>query len=202
MTIYLDENQLGDDRNCIGFPNLMSCMALVVMTDRNLYGAHLALPGEQSDAVVPALADLIAAHHAPADMKALYGCCDRKARYQGSMNKKRAWKAEMRRHAQQLNFNGNIYGFCTSIVSPYNGTYVEYFPDYIQNKCRVYYKRNEKMNYVKNYGPSNVQFHSPYTGLTANANLTTINASIIATDGNRGRIHDVNYFLRMTSFFV
>ena len=202
MTIYLDENQLGDDANCIGFPHLLLCMALVVMTHDNLYGAHLVMPGRQSDEVVPALANLIAARYAPADMKALYGCCNRKARYDGSMNKKRAWKAEMRQHAQQLNFNGNIYGFCTSIVSPHNGTYVEYFPDYIQRECRVYYKRNEKMNYVKGGAPANVLFRSPYTGLTANANMATINASIMATDGNRGHLHEVNYFLRMSSFSV
>lgn len=202
MAIYLDENQLGRDANCIGFPHLLLCMGLVVMTDGTLYGAHLALPGRQSDDVVPALADLIAARHAPADMTALYGCCDRQARYQGSMNKKRAWKAEMRQHARRLNFNGEIYGFCTSIVSPQNGTYVEYLPQYPQRRCRVFYKRNEKMNYVRADGPANVRFYRPYTGATVNADRGTVNASVMATASNRGRLHEVNYFLRMSSFSV
>lgn len=202
MAIYLDENQFGDDAGCIGFPHLLLCMGLVVMTDRNLYGAHLAVPGQESSAVVAALGNLIAANHAPADMKALYGCCDRKARYRGSPNKKSAWKAEMTLHAGRLGFHGPVYGFCTSIISPNDGTYVEYHPQYLQRRCKVFYKRNEKVDYTTGNPPANIQAYSPYRQTVVNPSVATTTASIKVTASNKGQLHEVNYFLRMSSFSV
>ena len=202
MTIYLDEGEFGDDGGCIGFPHIVLCMGLVVMTGHKIYGAHLGLPGTDSNTVVAVLGNLIAANHVPADMKALYGCCNRKVRYRGNKNKKNAWRNEMKAHAQNLGFNGSVYGFCTSIISPKNGTYVEYHPQYLQHKCKVFYKRHEKMNYVIGNASRNVQVYSRGRNMAVDFISSTTNASVALTSRNKGQLHEVNYFLRMSKFSV
>jgi hypothetical protein len=48
MTIYLDEDHFGIDRDDIVFPNVMSCMALIVEEDglagARLFGYHMTVP--------------------------------------------------------------------------------------------------------------------------------------------------------------
>lgn len=204
MAIYLNEDEFGTDAACIGFPHILLCMGVVVMTGNTLYGAHLGWPGGDSDVVIAELANLIAADGVGGDMQALYGCCNRDVRFPGANNKKNAWKAEMAGYATVLGFTGQIYGFCTSIIAPQDGTYVEYHPQYLQRQCRVFYKRNEKMAYNGGAAPATMHRYNHYRGMVVpfGTEPVTTGAAVIATPGNRGRLHEVNYFLRMNSFSV
>lgn len=203
MGIYLDEDQFGNDNSVVGFPHIVLCMGVVVMTSNDLYGAHLASAGTASANVIRVLRDLIVQDGADNDMKALYGCCNRQLRY-GADDKKAAWKTEMTGHATTLGYTGNVYGFCTSIIGPKDGTYVEYIPDYAQRKCKVFYKRNEKMDYTSGNASANVhkyhQFHNQVGQI--HHGLAKTDASIKVTKSNKGQLHEVNYLLRMTNFAV
>ncbi len=204
MAIYLDEDQFGNDTALVGFPHILLCMGVVVMTSNDLYGAHLGWPGTPSDNVITQLRTLINNNNVADDMKALYGCCNRVARFHGANDKKAAWKAEMTGYANTLQYTGNVYGFCTSIITPKDGTYVEYHPEYQQDKCKVFYKRNEKMTYTSGNAPANVHKYSQHLGqVVPFGHLpATTGASVVVTKSNKGQLHEVNYFLRMTSFEV
>jgi hypothetical protein len=82
-------------------------------------------------------------------MKTLYGSCNFSIRYAGQgLNKRVAWEAEMTLIAGDLNFHGQVYGFNTGIISPRDGTYLEYTRVPNQDVCTLAYKRNEKMVYT------------------------------------------------------
>ncbi|MEZ5668316.1 MAG: hypothetical protein R3F55_12925 [Alphaproteobacteria bacterium] len=202
MAIYLDEDQYGNDNACVGFRHLVSCMGLVVMTTNDLYGAHLAGTGKPADNLVGEVASLMKNNGATA-IKAIYGCCDRKTRY-GKSGPDGEWKKEMKTIAAALGYKGKIFGFDTSVIDPGNGTYVEYIPNYTKGQCSVYYKRDEKMNFTTGTANGSSfrydQFHQqskPFGQYPA-----TTGASIKATDSNKGKLHEVDYFLRMTEFTV
>ncbi|MCB9948397.1 MAG: hypothetical protein H6842_11285 [Rhodospirillaceae bacterium] len=204
MAIYLNEDEFGNDAACIGFPHILLCMGVVVMTSNDLYGVHLGWPGGDSDVLIAELANLIAADGVADDMRALYGCCNREIRFQAAGDKKRAWKAEMAGYAAILGFAGKIYGFCTSIIAPKDGTYVEYHPQYLQRQCRVYYKRNEKMVYAGGAAPATMHRYNHHRGMVVpfGTEPVTTGAAVTTTPSNKGHLHEVNYVLRMNSFTV
>jgi hypothetical protein len=82
------------------------------------------------------------------DIVVLYGCGNWRVRY-GNLGNRMQWEAEMQEVAAVLGFRGPARGFDTGIIDPVDGTYVEYHPIYNQSRCRIYYKRNEKMDYQK-----------------------------------------------------
>jgi hypothetical protein len=204
MAIFLDENQFGNDPACIGFPHVLLCMALVAMTNNDLYGIHLDWPGAVADQGLGELARLMNTNGVQArDMVALYGCCNRSTRYPGVTNTGGAWQAEMTHNAGLLNYHGNVLGFDTSIINPQQGTYVEYYPNYPAGTCFVYYKRNEKMQYTQGTNPNLRKFHTyKRIFVSLQPGTATTAAAIIPTYWNKGQLHEVDYALRMSNFLV
>ncbi len=205
MAVYLNESQAGCDNALVGFPHLLVCMGVVLETGAWLYGFHFDVPGE-SQAQAAAFAAFIADRGGTvANGVRLYGCANWSSRYGGGG--KDAWRTEMRNIATVLGYHGQVSGFNTAIINPQDGTYVEYLPDYAQQRCRIYYKRNEKMDYtttaVANLPNRNI------AGYRMNANgqmvprtgyvTYTSDAQIQATQSNHGQLHELNYFLRLTS---
>lgn len=202
VAIYLNEMEFGNDAACVGFPHLLLCMGVLALTANDMYGAHLDSVGGVSDTVITEVGNLMT-QNAVTAIKALYGCCNRKVRYNSS-NLTDDWKNEMKAIAKLLNYTGKVYGFDTEVIDPKQGTYVEYHPDYNKDQCAVYYKRDEKMTYTKGNAPATVQRVNQYSlnVVPVKSNMATTGASIVATPSNHGKLHEVNYFLRMTEITV
>jgi hypothetical protein len=152
MAIFLDEDMAGRDPALIGFPHLLVCMGLLVKGDTALYGVHIT-GIEQTNPTVNGFAVYLGQQGVTAaNMEALYASANFKIRYAGvsSRNTKltELWSVEMRRIAGKLGYKGPIYGFDTSIIAPRDGTYVEYHATPTIGKCRIFYKRNEKLQYT------------------------------------------------------
>jgi hypothetical protein len=149
MPVYLNEAQTGCDRALIGFPNLLLCMGFVVQTKAWLYGIHFDAPS-QTDALAGALRGFIVERGGQiGNAVAIYGACNWNERYRDSGKKKDAWKAEMRAIASMLGYKGSAAGFDTSIIPSTNkGRYVEYHPDYPQERCRIYYKGQDNADFT------------------------------------------------------
>jgi hypothetical protein len=209
MAVYLDEDCLGTDPRRIGFPHLLLCMGVVVLTDNALYGVHI-VDGSDRNETIPEFGRYLARLGVQAgDMRTLYGSCNWEVRYGGANNKKDAWKAEMRHIAGVIGFQGRAKGFDTSIIAPQEGTYVEYVLSFGMRRCRIFYKRHEKMN----YGPKNVTVgkvggrNQMVNGLPARVTevrqlASHSTAGVIPTGSNQGLLHEVNYALRLVSFAV
>jgi hypothetical protein len=167
MAIFLAEDVFGADDNVIGFPHLLLCLGFVVIVRRNgqddgeLWGMHMGNP-ESSQPSFAVFASYLrkTAGVKPKQMVAIYGCCDRRIRYGGVTDPEESWRNEMRGFAKQLGFRGLARGFDTNIIGPKDGTYVEYHAVRpALDRCRIFYKRNEKMEY--SYGTNSLQmvFH-------------------------------------------
>lgn len=209
MPVFLNEAQAGCDRTGIGFPHLLLCMGVVLETNAWLYGYHFDDPGDTAGSAVAFTNFITDRGGNVANGVRLYGCANWKARYNG--NRRQAWKAEMQVIATALGYQGTVSGFDTSIIDPQDGTYVEYVPEYPQRRCRIFYKRNEKMDYTNNavIGAPNRNV-APFRGDVTTGQMVTntgyINyttgADIQVTASNKGQLHELNYFLRLVNFDV
>lgn len=203
MAVYLDENMVGTDAQVIGFPHLLVCMGLLCMTDQNLYGVHL-LEIEDTNAAVDGFrAWLGVLGVGGAQMRALYGSANFTIRYRNisgpSSNLTDLWKVEMNRIAGRLGYRGPIYGFDTSIIAPQDGTYVEYRSQLPRTTCRVFYKRNEKMQYTTqqhNAGAPGMAKFNPQTGQVDPAVFIRSSATIQPSSTMR----EVDYSTRLISY--
>ena len=210
MPIYLNENQAGSDRQAIGFPHLLICMGVVMQTGAWLYGYHFDNPTRTTESAA-AFADFIASRGGKAaNAVRLYGVANWSVRYHGGG--KNAWRAEMHTIATALGYQGRASGFDTKIINPQNGTYVEFIPEYPQRRCRIYYKRNEKMTYTDAFvSPLPTKSMEAYSGnFTADGSMApnpgyvkhTTTADLVVTPSNKGTLHELNYFLRLVTVTV
>lgn len=157
MAVYLDEQLIGIDCDVIGFPHLLICLGFVVMCEdaagaRNLSGVHLTdIPA--SKRAFPQFLKSFTANRPAGAIKAIYGCCNWNVRYPTG-DQKSAWGAEMKDYAGQLGFNGPARGFNTGIITPRDGTYVQYdLNPQPKTPVRIYYRQNDKMVF-KGGGPA------------------------------------------------
>jgi len=207
VPVYLNENQAGSDRETIGFPHLLLCMGVVMQTGNWLYGFHFDAPQSTAENAV-AFADFIATRGGnAANAVRLYGVANWSIRYPGGG--KNDWRAEMQSIATALGYQGRASGFDTRIIDPQDGTYVEFIPEFPQRRCRIYYKRNEKMTYTNiSVSPLPTRSMEAYTGhtgvMTPHTGLIkhTTGADIVVTPSNRGALHELNYFLRLVTVTV
>lgn len=209
MSIFLNESQAGCDREQVAFPHLLLCMGVVLETNAWLYGFHFDAPSV-SQISATAFAGFIAERGGSvANGSHLYGCANWRKRYNGG--DRADWIADMTLIANTLGYNGKVSGFDTGIIDPRDGTYVEYRPEYERQRCRIFYKRNEKMDYTTNnvQGLPTRNIQSFKVGrlsgvmepLTRNIAYTS-GAAMQRTDSNKGLLHELNYSLRLVSFNV
>jgi len=198
MPAYLDEEQLGSD-DIIGFPHLLLCMGVVVVTPDGMHGMHFTNRG-RTEAVVGYLAEYLRSNGVTGaeDMIDLYGSGNFKIRYGGGG--KNAWKEEMRLIAGAIGYQGKARGFDTSIIKPADGTYVEYHRDPLRNKIKIFYKRNEKMDFTRDGGLHPTMVNKG--GLGPSRLAGTSSAAVKVTRSNKGQLHEVNYWLRLTDFTI
>lgn len=202
--VYLDEAQFGAATGKVAFPHLLVCIGFVALTGNEMFGMHSDV---QADTFVLAteLNNFMANRGVVGgNIVALYGCGDWTNRYGSAA--RLAWEEEMRLVARALGFHGPARGFDTGIIAPQNGTYAEYLPLYPQQRCRIFYKGNEKMVYQSTtrtpitYNPDIKKLHT-YGG-TTNVTYETTGGDIIQTLGNMGDLHEVDYNTRLVSFNI
>ena len=212
MAIFLDELQAGSAQDLIGFPNLRTCMGLVLQTRAFLYGCHIA--GMEQDTVA-AQAEALKAYIRDVGGNVnngvrLYGCCNWKARYEGG-GRRAAWERELSEIARILGYTGTASGFDTGVVVSEPGVYLEYRPEYGKEKCRIFYKKDAKMGYAtefrqvsatgrgfKPFGTKPVSLTDDTLQLAAKGPNQFVDQKLSAT----GNLHELNYFLRLISFTV
>ena len=202
MGIYLDEDQLGRDDDVVGFPHLLLCMGICLHTRQSMYGVHIVVNAARGN-TIPSFAQYINQMNTLAqDMTGLYGCCNFKVRYGGNDAQGR-WKAELTHVANQIGFTGPVRGFDTSIIDPKDGTYVEYVRNGNADKVKIFYKRNEKMDFSKSTAsnPSVVRAGKNAPQILPVGKHTS-DANINATEKNKGKLHEVSYTLRLKTFTV
>lgn len=197
MAIYLDEDYVGTDPTTIGFPHLLLCMGVVVLTANEIHGVHFVANCNSGHTLAGFAAYLTAQGVVPADMIGLYGACNFNVRY-GNHNRKTAWQQEMRDIAAAIGYAGDAKGFDTSIINPTDGTYVEYVRQPLHNRCSIFYKRNEKMD----YGPTAQNVHRVNGAGNLVASFGATSATAKPTQSNGGLLHEVNYFLRLKNFTI
>jgi hypothetical protein len=207
MAIFLNEGDVGQAADLVGFPHLLVCMGYVALTADRMYGLHMDTTMQEHQAkAFPALWQFMRAKGA-GPIVALYGCCNRHQRYKrlaSDAARLAARTAEMGVMAHALgDYHGPARGFDTSIIAPLDGTYVEYHPNYPQGRCRIFYKRHEKMNYT-NSDHTQAHDHNPdqswvsyYTGRTRDVDVETVAAAGKKSLFHKGTLHEVDYALRL-----
>lgn len=208
MVLYLNESQAGCDQDTVAFPHLLVCMGVVLETGARLYGFHF---DNQADS--GSQAGLFAAFIAnqngtvPQGVR-LYGCTNWKIRYPD--RGRAAWKAEMQAIASAIGYTGKVSGFDTGIINPQDGTYVEYIAEHAQGRCRIYYKRNEKMCYTQTVvsglnPPQNLASYSKRGTdqfVPAQGYIKHTTGAAIYGQSKKRRLHELNYFLRLVTFNI
>lgn len=209
MAVYLNEMQAGCDPALIGFPHILLCMGVVLETNANMYGFHFDSTNQTPGSAAVFHAFIVGQGGNAANAVRLYGACNWARRYNGGG--RTAWTTEMQTIAAALGYTGKVSGFDTSIINPQDGTYVEYVPQYGQDRCRIFYKRNEKVDYVTqnvmNLPGGNMsafRLDRDTNTIVAKPGYKTYTsgAGIQVTNSNEGRLHEVNYALRLVSFTI
>lgn len=213
MAKFLVEDEVGFDLQHIGFPNLGGCMALVLLTDQGLYGFHIT-PGNSRKA--PIFAQFIQNTGPGGNMRRLYGSCYFQNRYAGKINGMGSldqWKDEMKNIANAIGFQGKVSGYDLSTWNSHSdktmlkvtggkthkGTnYLEYYADPSGQKCRIFYKKMDKMQLTPAAFVTTDQIRKILGNNLVNPvkNTVTASADIVTTTGNKGKLHEVGFYGR------
>jgi hypothetical protein len=197
MTAYLDEEMFGRDDDTIGFPHLLFCIGIIVITARDLFGVHSSLQTD-SEQVYGAFLDFCESRQmnrvAPIDV---CSAVDVPARY--PERGEAGWVREMGLFCDIFNFRGTVNGFDTSSIRPRDGTYIEVHRG--QDNPRPFlmlYKRNEKTilgprNPVPVASDADVVAYNVRRGVVRNHALPTSSVTGRSSLLHRGTFHEVGY---------
>ena len=223
--IFLDENYIGLDTE-IGFPHLLLCMGFVAVigegVNKSLCGIHLTST-EDTKKVFPIFADHL--KKTGERINCIYGSCNRLVRYGAA--EESLWREEMTFFAKTLDFKGEAMGFDTGIIEPRDGTYVEYHLDPTTEKCKIWYRQNDRVEFshdssapmgLKVELASNSDFSklpeaARLKAEAKNLHLDRIESTPYATSGinklikgrglfAKGKLREVDYANRLTRVYV
>lgn len=192
--IYLGENFVGFDAEGIGFPSIDGCHAVVVQTDKGLFGYHNfgGSDAAQFAGRAQALAQFITGHAKNGTIKGIYGVCFHKKRPYTAGS---SWDDEMKAFAQALGYTGDMFGFDLSKDSKLgaDSCYVEYRLK--SGKVSIEYKRHVKTEAGTPFDvkPADLKFiKKTGAGYVVEAKGTSVTPyGIIATKANKGEMHAV-----------
>jgi hypothetical protein len=133
--IYLMSSEVGCDAQGIGFPSVMTCIAIVYATDQELIGWHtFNTLDETTVANAEAFCRFILRRRTSLPVH-LYAASSSSERGTG-------WEKLIIRIARRLAYEGPITIFDTQLMG---GTYFEFL--HIPTGATIHYKRNAKMQY-------------------------------------------------------
>ena len=207
--IFIPENHIGFDATHIGFPSIKGCHGIVLQTGAGLYGYH-AFGGEkpeQAQLRASAFEQFVQQREIAYEAKKIYAACNLKKRYYGE-GLKAKWKDEIKKYADEFHLDyGSVKGFDLSTKvqdTEEDGKTVE-ASSYVEmrltdGKVKVYYKRWAKM---QEHGPAITPPATDYKRIHPAGTLhpptspSVQPVTVIETDSNKGKIHQVSSF----SFF-
>ena len=139
MPVYLKAQEVGADRDMLGFPQSPRGLGVVAMTAAGLFGVHCDTADPPArDAAIRALRDHMAQHRT-GPILALYGSCHHAGRYAAAASRLAAWQAEMEGVAGLLGgWHGPARGCNTGFIEPRDGTTIEYRPDSLPARRGVF----------------------------------------------------------------
>ena len=210
MPVMLDEEMMGRDDTIIGFPHLLLCIGVVLVTGNELWGVHISSQATAQQVFNAFWGYCTGRGLAVGAVTAVYGGCNWNVRY-GPPNQpatRQAWEAEMTGFANHMGYHGAVRGFDFSIIAPKDGAYMEYRRQIGGTQpCRIFYKRHEKT----------VRAAATHTPLAGNADVVSYsirngNFRLLAlpSSGITGKVstfhsgvmHEVDYALRLVQFNV
>jgi hypothetical protein len=193
--LYLMSREVGRDANCIGFPSVKSCLAVVVQTTQELIGWHVFnTPRNQTITDAGAFAQYVTAN-ANGHAVRLYGATTRAERGNNP-----GWKQELLDIAQALHYHGPATAFDMNVAG--EGSYVEFVRDANARKCDIYFKRNSKMTYTT----TDTDIHAMVQRYVNAGNLTFLyggdddiapiytNAQVNTATSKKGRLNSASWF--------
>jgi hypothetical protein len=201
MPVYLDEYMVGTNNAAVCFPHLLLCMGLLCMTDHDLFGMHLGIVEDTELSIDGFKTWLQRFAVGGDDMRALYGAANFRLHYGKVSDPTACWKAEMNQIATRFVHHGPIRGFDTSIIEPKNGTYVEFRSQLPKTTCRIFFERNEKLEYTVE--DVNVAFPvmarvNPNTRQIEPVKHIKTSASV----AQRSKLREVDYSVRLASYLL
>lgn len=158
--IYLLEHEIGFDPNCIGFPSIQGCHAVVYQTSAGLYGFHIAGGSANGDWAANAnvFRQFIDGHgglNHPGTR--LYGVTFVGNNQRGySLSVRDNWKGELQQIASALGYTGKISGYdLFKTLGNNTSAYVEFQAR--GPKCKLYIRRwaHDQTTKVPNTNPDN-----------------------------------------------
>jgi hypothetical protein len=156
---YVGNNHVAFDAQSLGFPSIQSCQAVCLQVAGGLYGFH-DYKGSGGAGVDAAKAKAFAGWaqaNGTADVDggvALYGVVNQAHQYTHDHSGEQEWKTMLLGVAQELGFDGPIYGVrITAHVGKADSLYVRF--DLVGNDVRISYKRWSKMEQNKGAKPLN-----------------------------------------------
>ena len=146
---YVGNNHVAFDTQSLGFPSIQGCQAVCLHVTGGLYGFHdyKGSGGDEVDAAKAKAFAVWAGANGTASLDggiALYGVINQAHQYTRNQAGEQEWKRMLLRVAQELGFDGPIYGVrITTHVGKADSLYVRF--DVAGNDVRISYKRWSKM---------------------------------------------------------
>ncbi len=140
MPIYLDEDMVGQDPNCIAYPHLLLCMGVTfLLSDGSLLGAHITTHDTEA-AVLGKMTNTIGLLPPGTTADRLYLTGNAGIHFGGAM--------DAHAKARALGYGAIVYMFDTSMIKPKDGTFVMLTSNGPGVHPGIQYKRNEKLAYT------------------------------------------------------
>jgi hypothetical protein len=128
MDVYLNEHEVGFDASLVGFPSISGCHAIVLVTQKGMFGYHNAGGSAQASWPLRAggFAQFYQEHFLRGPGTRLYGVTYVGTnRGYGGVSADR-WKGELLAFATALNFAGKIRGYNLDLSGVPASAYVEF----------------------------------------------------------------------------
>lgn len=156
--LNINTNDVGFDDACLGFPAVETCQAIVYQTNLGLFGWHDGLGTESAFAKKAEAFNLFIQNNAQNNVNGvcLIGTIRGYSRW--SANQQTQWQAELRTVANNIGFNGTIWGVRLTThlnLSKNENAFIRY--DIAQPHCTVKFKRWSKMGHVDLPNDPNLQ---------------------------------------------
>jgi hypothetical protein len=143
MAAYLDEETFGRDDYTIGYPHLVFCNGITIVTEMCLFGVHCSRLGDAAQVYHAFLFVCEERGLRRGNPMAVCSAVNVWARYGADCDE--GWRQEMIQFAGIVRYRGQVNEFNISVIPPRDGTYVEVRRDWgIRTPFRTMYKRDEK----------------------------------------------------------
>ena len=149
--LQLNSNDYGYDGQTLGFPSVMGCQAIVLLTSQGLYGLHDLKAGTAAAAKIKAdfwtnWVVTTMGQKGKVQMHKLYGVINNEHQYGATTEGNDDWDKTLRYISEQLGFDGDICKYRITTHIDKGGSLYIRFDDAHDGTCTIQYKRWSKMH--------------------------------------------------------